>query len=65
MVSTFSHTYRPLLNAKVYSLEDLETHKNETALKCAASLRVVGKYEAADDGDIMQLYLMGSEPGKR
>ena len=44
---------RGFIRAQVYTLEDLETHKNEAALKAAGRLRAEGKEYVVADGDIM------------
>ena len=41
------------IRAQVYSLEDLETHHSEAALKAAGRLRMEGKTYEVQDGDIM------------
>jgi ribosome-binding ATPase len=41
------------IRAEVYSLEDLEKHKTEAAIKEAGKLRVEGKDYVVQDGDIM------------
>jgi ribosome-binding ATPase len=41
------------IRAEVYSLEDLEKHKTEAAIKEAGKLRVEGKDYVVKDGDIM------------
>jgi hypothetical protein len=41
------------IRAQVYSLDDLEVHKTEAALKAAGRLRVEGKAYEVADGDIM------------
>jgi ribosome-binding ATPase len=41
------------IRANVYSLEDLEQHKTETALKAVGKLRQEGKTYVVKDGDIM------------
>jgi GTP-binding protein YchF len=41
------------IRAEVYSLEDLEKHKTEAAIKEAGKLRVEGKEYVVQDGDIM------------
>jgi ribosome-binding ATPase len=41
------------IRAQVYSLEDLEKHGNEAAIKAAGKLRVEGKEYVVQDGDIM------------
>ena len=41
------------IRAQVYSLEDLEKHGNEAALKAAGRLRMEGKEYVVQDGDIM------------
>ena len=51
---------RGVIRAQVYNLHNLKTHKNETALNTAVRLRVGGKYEAVDDGDIMHFCSMCS-----
>ena len=40
------------IRAQVYSLEDLQTHKTEVALKAAGRLRAEGKEYIVQDGDI-------------
>jgi ribosome-binding ATPase len=40
------------IRAEVYTLEDLETHKNEKAIRAAGKLRVEGKTYVMNDGDI-------------
>jgi ribosome-binding ATPase YchF (GTP1/OBG family) len=37
----------------VYTLDDLETHKNEQAMKAAGVLRLEGKEYVVQDGDVM------------
>ncbi len=41
------------IRAQVYTLEDLETHKTEAALKAAGRFRAEGKEYVVQDGDIM------------
>ena len=41
------------IRAEVYSLEDLDQHKSEAAIKDAGKLRVEGKEYVVQDGDIM------------
>jgi GTP-binding protein YchF len=41
------------IRAQVYSLEDLQTHKTEVALKAAGKMRAEGKEYIVQDGDIM------------
>ncbi|MED5371991.1 MAG: redox-regulated ATPase YchF [Myxococcota bacterium] len=44
---------RGFIRAEVYTVEDLEAHHNEAALKAAGKLRVEGKEYVVQDGDIM------------
>ncbi|MCB9780771.1 MAG: redox-regulated ATPase YchF [Alphaproteobacteria bacterium] len=44
---------RGFIRAEVYTLDDLETHKNEAGLKAAGKLRLEGKEYVVKDGDIM------------
>ncbi len=44
---------RGFIRAQVYSLEDLEAHKSEAAIKSAGKMRVEGKEYVVQDGDIM------------
>lgn len=44
---------RGFIRAEVYTLDDLETHKTEAALKAAGKLRSEGKGYVVKDGDIM------------
>jgi len=41
------------IRAQVYSLEDVQTHKTEVALKAAGRMRAEGKEYIVQDGDIM------------
>jgi len=41
------------IKAQVYSLEDLEVHKSEAAIKSAGKMRMEGKEYVVKDGDIM------------
>ncbi|MFN0252704.1 MAG: redox-regulated ATPase YchF [Kofleriaceae bacterium] len=41
------------IRAQVYSLEDLETHHSEAAIKAAGKMRMEGKEYIVRDGDIM------------
>ncbi len=41
------------IKAQVYSLEDLEAHKSEAAIKSAGKMRMEGKEYVVKDGDIM------------
>jgi GTP-binding protein YchF len=41
------------IRAQVYSLEDLETHHSENAIKAAGKMRMEGKEYVVRDGDIM------------
>lgn len=43
---------RGFIRAQIYSLDDLETHKNETALRGAGKIRAEGKEYIMRDGDI-------------
>jgi GTP-binding protein YchF len=43
---------RGFIRAEVYSLDDLETHKSEAAIRAAGKLRVEGKSYVMKDGDI-------------
>jgi GTP-binding protein YchF len=43
---------RGFIRAEVYSLDDLETYKNEVAIRQAGKLRVEGKAYVMKDGDI-------------
>lgn len=43
---------RGFIRAEVYSLDDLETHKTEAAIRQAGKLRVEGKAYVMQDGDI-------------
>ncbi|WP_437194369.1 redox-regulated ATPase YchF [Planctomicrobium sp. SH527] len=43
---------RGFIRAEVYTLDDLETHKNEAAIRAAGKLRVEGKAYVMKDGDI-------------
>lgn len=43
---------RGFIRAEVYSLEDLETHKSEAAIRQNGKLRVEGKNYVVQDGDI-------------
>jgi hypothetical protein len=40
------------IRAEVYTLDDLETHQNEKAIRAAGKLRVEGKSYVVQDGDI-------------
>ena len=44
---------RGFIRAEVYSLDDLETHKSEAAIRAAGKLRVEGKQYVMKDGDIV------------
>jgi GTP-binding protein YchF len=44
---------RGFIRAEVYTLDDLETHKNEQAMKAAGVLRLEGKEYVVQDGDVM------------
>ncbi|MDG1479550.1 MAG: redox-regulated ATPase YchF [Myxococcota bacterium] len=44
---------RGFIRAEVYSIDDLEVHKTEAALKSAGKLRVEGKEYVVKDGDVM------------
>ena len=44
---------RGFIRAEVYSLEDLEKHGSEQAIKSAGRLRSEGKSYVVQDGDIM------------
>ena len=44
---------RGFIRANVYSLQDLETHKSEAAIKAAGKLRSEGKEYVVEDGDIV------------
>ncbi len=41
------------IRAQVYSVADLEAHKNESAIKAAGKLRMEGKEYIVQDGDVM------------
>lgn len=43
---------RGFIRAEVYTLDDLETHKSEAAIRAAGKLRVEGKSYVMKDGDI-------------
>lgn len=43
---------RGFIRAEVYSLDDIETHKTEAAIRAAGKLRVEGKSYVMQDGDI-------------
>lgn len=43
---------RGFIRAEVYTLDDLETHKSESAIRAAGKLRVEGKAYVMKDGDI-------------
>lgn len=43
---------RGFIRAEVYTLDDLETHKTEAAIRAAGKLRVEGKSYVMQDGDI-------------
>ncbi|MFT5680091.1 MAG: GTP-binding protein YchF [Myxococcota bacterium] len=44
---------RGFIRVEVYSIDDLEVHKSEAALKSAGKLRVEGKEYVVKDGDVM------------
>ena len=44
---------RGFIRAEVYSVDDLEVHRSEGALKTAGKLRVEGKQYVVRDGDVM------------
>jgi len=44
---------RGFIRAEVYTIDDLEAHKTESALKSAGRLRVEGKDYVVQDGDVM------------
>ena len=43
---------KSFIKAEIYTLEDLQTHKSESAIKAAGKLRLEGKDYAMRDGDI-------------
>ena len=44
---------RGFIRAEVYTIEDLETYKNEAGLKAAGKMRLEGKEYVVQDGDVM------------